>query len=79
MFSSNIFQIKLPWANEEEENENEVWLAFPYYHTDPFIFLEFQNSSHYIPELHRFGHSPDFEALKVWRGRSGIIAQKGPF
>ena len=39
--------------------------------TDPFTNLELQNSSHEVSELLTLGWSPDFEALKLWKGRSG--------
>ena len=45
----------------------------PFYPTNPFTILELQNPSHDIPELHKIRWSPDLEALKLWKGSSGII------
>ena len=36
--------------------------------TDPFTTLELP---HNVPGLHEIWQSPDFEALKLWKGRSG--------
>ena len=39
--------------------------------TDPFTTLELQNPSHDAPNLFGIRRSPDFEALKLGKGRSG--------
>ena len=36
--------------------------------------LELQNLSHDVSELHKIRRSPDFEALKLRKGRSGTVA-----
>ena len=41
--------------------------------TDPFTILEFQNPPPVVPELHKIRQSPDLEALKLWKGRSGML------
>ena len=41
------------------------------YPTDPFTILELQDSSIDISKLHKGRLSPDYEALKLWMGRSG--------
>ena len=39
--------------------------------TGSFTTLELQNPLHDVPELHNIHRSPDLEALKLWKGRSG--------
>ena len=34
---------------------------------------ELQNSKHDVPELHKIHRSPEIEAIKLWKGRSGRI------
>ena len=41
--------------------------------TDPFITLVLQNPPNDVPELHKTRRSPDFEALKLWKCRSGRV------
>ena len=41
------------------------------YPTDPFTTLELQNSSRDISELHKFRLTPDLEAIKLRKVRSG--------
>ena len=37
----------------------------------PDRILELQNMLHDVPELHKTSQSSDYEALKLWKGRSG--------
>ena len=39
--------------------------------TDPFTSLELQKSSDKVPDLHKIRRSPDLEACKLYKGRSG--------
>ena len=39
--------------------------------TDPFTTLELQNQSRNVSQLHKIRRSPDLEAQKFWKGRSG--------
>ena len=43
------------------------------YPTDPFTTLELHNPLHGVTELHKIGRFPDFEALKLFRDRSGMV------
>ena len=49
--------------------------------TDPFTILEFQNPSKDVPEVHKIRQSPDREALKLWKDRSGphVFERGRPF
>ena len=40
--------------------------------TDPFTNLELLNPWHDVPELHKIYRYPNIEALKMWKGRSGL-------
>ena len=44
------------------------WLVSP---TDPFTTFELKNPLHAVPEQNKIRRSPDLEALKLWKGRSG--------
>lgn len=43
------------------------------YPANPITALEIQNPSHVEPELHKICRISDAEALKQWKGRSGIL------
>ena len=42
--------------------------------TGPFTILELWDQSIEVSEQQKFCVSPDYEALKLWKGRSGIRA-----
>ena len=44
--------------------------------TDPSTTPELENPSHDVSELHIIRRSPDLEALKLQKGRSGCAARK---
>ena len=43
-----------------------------YYPTSPFTILKLQNPWLDVPELHKIRRSPDLDALKLWKGSSGM-------
>lgn len=48
---------------------------FSEYPTDPSTTVKLRNPSQDISELHKISRSPDLEALKFWKSRSGVIAR----
>ena len=55
---------------------NLIWdhVYFTVYPTSPFPILELWNPSYNDSELHKIYRSTDFEALKLWKGSSGVLA-----
>ena len=51
----------------------------PYVPTDTYTTLKLQNPLHDIPELHNLRRSPDLEALKLRKSRSGCFTQSYSF
>lgn len=45
--------------------------------TNPHTTFEVLNPSHFVSELHSMCRSPDFQAVNLWKGRSGIRGLKG--
>ena len=56
--------------NAQKYNSNSIldWKS----PTVTFTTLELRNPSHDVLELHKIRRSPDFEALKLWKGSSGV-------
>ena len=61
------------WAGRTRERERKS--GHP---TGPFTNFELRNPSHDVSELRKFCQSPDFEAWKLWKGRSGSCSSTFP-
>ena len=68
---SQFYGLKICWSRFPNFIKFANQLTLGLYPADSSTTVELQNLSCDVPELHKIRSSPDLEALKLWKGRSG--------